>query len=250
MIGKVETYINSIIDSGKGVFMALIDPDEQDPQKAVETAKLMVEGGADIIMLGGSTGLKTDVVDETARQIKECINIPLHLFPGSLNNVTSYADSLYFMSLLNSNNPYWISNVQSQASNMIKKMGLEPIPTAYLVFEPGQTVGRVGEADLLPRNNAKIAVGYSLAAQYFGMRFVILESGSGAPSPVPIDLIAKIRANCSLRIVVAGGVKTPSQARELIKAGAHCIHVGTVLEGDNNRSLDKVKAFAKAIHME
>jgi len=249
-IGKVETYINEITDSGKGVFMALIDPDEQSPEKAVESAKIMEEGGADLILLGGSTGLKHAIVDETAKMIRESVKIPIHVFPGGITNVTGHADSIYFMSLLNSKNPYWISNVQSLGSIAIDTLNIEPLPTAYLIFEPGKTVGMVGEANLLPRDKPEMAVGYTLAAQYFGMRFVILESGSGAPEPVPLNTISKLREKTEMNIIIAGGVKTPEQARELIKAGAHGIHIGTALEGENNCSLEKVRAFAKAIHLE
>ncbi|MFH1364425.1 MAG: geranylgeranylglyceryl/heptaprenylglyceryl phosphate synthase, partial [Candidatus Aenigmatarchaeota archaeon] len=139
-VGKIEGYINNIIDSGKGVFMPLIDPGEQGPEEALEMAKIMEEGGADLILLGGSTDLKTNIVSDTAKLIKENVKIPIHLFPGGPSNVTTNADSLYFMSLLNSKNPYWITGIQSLGSAVIKKIGLESIPTAYLIFEPGETV--------------------------------------------------------------------------------------------------------------
>jgi len=248
-IGKVEKHINDIIDSGKGVFMGLIDPDKQDPQKGLELAKLMHEGGADIIMLGGSIGAHGNVLEETAKLIKENIDIPLHIFPGNVSAVTQHADSLYFMSLLNSNNPYWITGAQSLGASVVKQNSIEPIPTAYLIFEPGETVGKVGEATLLSRDNPDLAVAYSLAAQFMGMRFIILESGSGAPSPVPSDIVSAIRKVCDMNIVIAGGVKTPEQARSLIKAGANCIHIGTKIEEAEN-PLEKVKEFARAIHLE
>jgi len=246
-IGKVEKYINSITSSGRGVFLGLIDPDKQKPKDAVKLAKLLDEGGADVIMLGGSIGAQGDVLDKMAQMIKESVSIPLHLFPGNVSNITKYADSMYFMSLLNSKNPYWITGAQSLGAPVVSKTKIEAIPTAYLVFEPGQTVGYVGEANLLPRTKADLAVAYSLAAQYMGMRFVILESGSGAPSPVPEELVAAVRKMCNLNVVIAGGVKTPEQARRLILAGANCIHVGSVIENASS-PLDMIKKFARAIH--
>ena len=108
-------------------------------------------------------------------------------------------------------------------------------------------MGYVGEANLLPRDKPDVPVAYSLAAQYMGMRFAILESGSGAPEPVPLEIVAAIRKYCDINIVIAGGVKTPEYARGLIKAGANCIHVGTSIEDDKN-PLEQVKKFAKAIH--
>lgn len=245
--GKVEKRIDSMVSSGRGVFMALIDPEKHTPRKGAKLAKLMYEGDADIIMLGGSIGAQGHALDEMAKLIKENVSIPLHIFPGNIGNITKHADSTYFMSLLNSKNPYWISGAQALGAPMVKKYRIEAIPTAYLVFEPGQTVGYVGEAKLLPRDKADVPVAYALAAQYMGMRFVILESGSGAPSPVPTNIVSAIRQSTDLNIVIAGGVKTPQHARDLIKAGADCIHIGTKIEDDNN-PLEQVKKFAKAIH--
>lgn len=248
-MGKTEKYINSIIESGKGVFMGLIDPDKQDPEKGVELAKIMYEGGADVILIGGSIGAQGTVFNETARLIKENVGIPLMIFPGNVSAVTEYADSIYFMSLINSKNPYWITGAQSLGAPMIKQSRIEPIPTAYMVFEPGETVGRVGEANLLPRDKPDLAIAYSLAAKYLGMRFAILESGSGAPEHVPVDIVKAIRNVCDLKLIIAGGVKTPEQARALIEAGANCIHIGTKIEEDAH-PLRRVREFAKAIHLE
>lgn len=245
--GKVEKYMDSIITSGSGVFMGLIDPEKHTPEKGAELARMMYDGGADVIMLGGSIGAQGKDLDEMAKLIKENVSVPLHLFPGNVSNITNYADSTYFMSLLNSKNPYWITGAQSLGAPMVMKYNIEAIPTAYLVFEPGQTVGYVGEAKLLPRDKADVPLAYALAAQYMGMRFVILESGSGAPGPVPIQIVSAIRKATDVNIVIAGGVKTPQHASELVKAGANCIHIGTKIENDKN-PLDQVRKFAKAIH--
>lgn len=246
-IGKVEAYIAGKIAQGKGVFMGLIDPDKQSPERGLELAKTLEDGGADLVMLGGSIGVQGPVLEATAKMIKENIKIPLHVFPGNVGNVTYYADSIYFMSLLNSKNPYWITGAQTLGAPVIRQSRIEPIPTAYLVFEPGETVGRVGEANLLPRDKPDLAVAYSLAAEYMGFRFVILESGSGAPEPVSLDIVRAIRATTGLTIVVAGGVKTPEQARALVEAGANCIHIGTKVESGDAL---QVRQFAKAIHLE
>lgn len=247
--GRVEKRINEVVTSGKGVFMGLIDPDpiKQTPERALGLAKKLYEGGADIIMLGGSIGAQGPFLDAAARLISEEVDLPLHLFPGNTGTITKYADSIYFMSLLNSGNPYWVSGAPILGAPVIKKYGLEPIPTAYLVFEPGQTVGWVGESRLIPRGKPDVAVIYSLAAEYMGMRFVILESGSGAPEHVPRTVVSAVRKHVGLNIVIAGGVKTPWQAYRLISAGANCIHVGTKIE-DAKDPLDKIKKFAQAIH--
>ncbi|MBW6451391.1 MAG: geranylgeranylglyceryl/heptaprenylglyceryl phosphate synthase [DPANN group archaeon] len=246
---NVEKYINEIKETKKGVFMGVIDPDpmKQTPEKSLDLAKKLYEGGADLVLLGGSIGAQGAALDKTAKLIKENIDIPVHLFPGNTGTVTKYADSIYFMSLLNSSNPYWVMGAPLLGAPVIKRYGLEPIPTAYLVFEPGQTVGWVGESRLLPRTKPDLAVVYSMAAEFMGMRFVILESGSGAPEPVPSEIVAAIKKYTDLNIVVAGGVKTPRQAFKLIKSGATGIHIGTKIE-DAKDPEKKIKEFEEAIH--
>lgn len=248
-IGKTEKHINDIIERGSGVFMGLIDPDplKHTTESAVNLAKDLNRGGADVIMLGGSIGAQGSFLDNVAKQIKENVNVPLHLFPGNIGNVTRYADSIYFMSLLNSKNPYWIAGAPILGAPIIKKYNIEPIPAAYLVFEPGETVGWVGESRLIPKKKPDVAVMYSLAAQYMGMRFAILESGSGSPDPVPEEIVSAVRKSVDINIVIAGGVKTPAQARDLIRAGANCIHVGTKIENAKD-PVERIRMFARAIH--
>ena len=181
------------------------------------------------------------------KTIKEQCPLPLHLFTGNASALTKYADSIYFMSVLNSDNAYWISGVQTLGAEFIKKNHVEAIPTAYLIFEPGRTVGWVSDANLVPLDRPDKAVAYAQAAECMGMRFIILESGSGAPVHVPLEVVSAIRKATDLMIVIAGGVKTPEQARALIDAGADCIHIGTKIE-DSDDPLARTKEFAEAIH--
>lgn len=244
--GKVEQYIRDIRAQGKGVFMGLLDPGKYAPEKTVSIAKSMYEGGADIIMLGGSMGTES-LLNICAREIKQACPIPLHLFTGNATALSKYADSIYFMSVLNSENSYWISGVQAIGAEFVKKNRVEALPTAYIIFEPGRTVGWVSEANLLPRDKPEMAVSYAEAAECLGMRFIILESGSGSPVHVPLEVVRAVRKATDLIIVIAGGVKTPEQARALIEAGADCIHIGTKIE-DAEAPLAMTKEFAAAIH--
>ena len=78
--------------------------------------------------------------------------MPIILFPGNISGVSKYADAIFFMSLLNSSNPYWITGAQALGAPIIKKMGIETISMGYLVVEPGGTVGWVGDAKIIPTN--------------------------------------------------------------------------------------------------
>ena len=178
---NVEQHLKEILKSRK-VHLTLIDPDEQSPEEAVEIAKAAIAGGSDGIMLGGST-VDSESLDGNCKALSENIDAPIILFPGNTNGVSKYADALFFMSVLNSRNPYWIIGAQALSTPAVKKSGVEIIPMGYVVAEPGGTVGWVGEANLIPRNKPKIAAIYGKAAENLGMRFYYLEAGSGADKP-------------------------------------------------------------------
>ena len=160
MMRKIEKYINDELKKKGALFFGVIDPmDYENLESCVNTAKKTADAGADIILLGGSIGVQGEILDNVTKQIKEKTSTPVVLFPGNIGTVTPYADAMYFMSLLNSRNAYWISQAQTLAAPMIKKYNIETIPVGYLIVEPGGTAGWVGDVNLIPRSRPKIAAG-------------------------------------------------------------------------------------------
>ena len=210
--------------------MTLLDPDKQTPDEAGPMAAHASKAGTDAIMVGGSTGVTQDKVDETVLAIKGAARVPVILFPASAANLSPHADAIYFMSLLNSREPRFIVGEQRIAAGVIRAWGLETIPMAYLVVEPGMRAGQVGHADLLPRTNPTLAVQYALAAQMLGMKLVYLEAGSGAPEPVPVGLVRAVKAAVDIPVVAGGGVRSPAAAAALAHAGADVVVTGTIVE--------------------
>ena len=147
-IGKVEKYINEEISKKGGLLFALVDPvDYKDPKEAIATGVQSAESGADIVLIGGSMGVQGELLDNVAKEIKSKSSVPVVLFPGNIGTVTKYADAVYFMSMLNSRNPYWISGAQVLGAPVARAMGLECLPMGYIVCEPGGTVGWVDTAE-------------------------------------------------------------------------------------------------------
>lgn len=248
MVGKVERYILDELEKKKGLLFALIDPlDYKSIDDAVKTAKNANEGGVDVILIGGSTGVQGEMLDVIAKRIKENVNLHVVLFPGNIGTLTRYADAVYFMSMLNSRNPYWLSGAHALAAPLVRQYGIEPLSVGYIVVQPGGTVGLVGDAQLIPREKPKLAVAYALAAQYMGFRFVITDAGS-APKEghIPLEMVAAVRKAIDVPYVVAGGIRTPEQAKNVIKAGADMIHVGTAFE-QGGGTVEKVKNMVKAV---
>ena len=227
--------------------MTLLDPDKQTAKEAAGLAADAGRAGTDAIMVGGSTGVTQDKVDGTVLAIKEAIRVPVILFPASAANLSPHADALYFMSLLNSRDPRLIVGEQRVAAPVVKAWGLETIPMAYLVVEPGMRAGEVGDADLISRKIPTVAVQYALAAQMLGMKLVYLEAGSGAPEPVPAKVIRAVREAIDIPVVVGGGIRTPEAAKAVAAAGADVVVTGTIVEvareGDAlRRIIEAVKA--------
>ena len=225
---EVENYLKNRLKDHK-IHLTLIDPEEQGPEEAVKISKEAVAGGTDGIMLGGSTTQSYEL-DSTAKALKENLEVPIILFPGNTTGVSKYADAIFFMSLLNSTNPYWITGAQALGAPLVKKVGIETLPMGYIVVEPGGTAGWVGDAKLIPRNKPDIAVAYAMAAECLGMRLFYLEAGSGADKHIPETMISLVKKMTNLIVVVGGGIRDGETAARVVKAGADIVVTGTVVE--------------------
>lgn len=249
--GKVERYVLETLETQGALMFSLIDPlDYPSIDKAAETAKLANEGGTDLILVGGSMGVQGDVLDEVTKKIKEVVNVPVILFPGNIGTITRYADAIYFMSLINSRNTYWMTMAQTLAAPVILKSKIEPLPVGYIVVEPGGTVGWVGDVNLIPRNKPKVAAALAMSAQFAGSRFIITDTGSNPPQGhVPLDLVSMVRKSITVPYIVAGGIRSPEAAANIIKAGADIIQIGTMLEKASDVK-DKVTKIVRAVREE
>ena len=220
--------------SRKKLHFSLLDPDKQSPAVAGSIAKLTEEAGSSAVMVGGSTLSSQKQVDDTVKAIKKNSSLPVILFPSGAKFLSRYADAVFFMSLLNSRNLEFVIREHVKGAPFIKKSGIEPISMGYVIVEPGMTAGRVGEADLVKKDDVEAAVGYALAAEYLGMKFFYLEAGSGASYPVSNEMIHAVKKSISIPLIVGGGIRNTSTARQKAKAGADIIITGTTLEREKN----------------
>lgn len=243
---RVEERLRRAIARDGAAHLTLIDPAKQIPKKAGEIASDAAAAGTDGIMVGGSTRAGGRLLDDTVLAIKKATNLPVILFPASEAGVSGHADAIFFMSMLNSRDPYFITGAQKLGAPLVKRFKLEPLPMAYLLIEPGGAAGQVGKADLIPRDKPELAVAYALAAQYLGMRFVYLEAGSGAEQPVPVEMVKAVRKAIDATLIVGGGIKTPKAATKRVRAGADIIVTGTLIEHAKARKA-KIRELVKAI---
>ena len=198
-------------------------------------------------MVGGSSATDQMEMAEVVGSLKKAVKIPIVLFPGNVTGVVPQADAILFSSLLNSENPYFISQAQALGAPNVLKFGLEALPTAYLVIGEGTSAWFVGSARGIPFDKPKIAAAYALAAQYMGMRFVYLEAGSGAKQNVTPEMVKTVRSLFKGFLIVGGGIKDAKTAKALAKAGADGLVIGTLLEqtGGLKKFTEIIKSIRK-----
>jgi phosphoglycerol geranylgeranyltransferase len=229
-IGNVEKYLLDKIQSEGSIHITLIDPEEVTPPQASRIVNKAKLSETSAIMIGGSTFVSAAHLDDVVKAVKRTVKIPIILFPNNVTGISRYADAIWFMSLLNSVDPYFLMGAQILGAPLVKRYSLEPIPLGYLIVGEGGTAGVVGKAIPIPYNKPELAAAHALAGQYLGMRFIYLEAGSGAKNPVPPDMIRAVRHYVDVPMIVGGGIRSREQALAAASAGADIIVTGNVVE--------------------
>ena len=226
----VESYIKQRIKEKGAIQMTLIDPQKMGIEKSVEIAVEAEKAGTAAMMVGGSTLSSNNDLDTAIQGMKALVKVPIILFPNNISGVSRYADAIWFMSLLNSASTYYIIDVQALTAHTVRRYGLEALPLGYIIVGEGGAAGFVGHARGIPYDHPELALGYSLAAETLGMRFVYLEAGSGAKDHIPLEMIKLVKSQINVTLIVGGGIRDGKTARAVVDAGADIIVTGTLAE--------------------
>ena len=162
-IGTTESFILDSIRENGTLCFPLIDSQNQTNTSSI--VNKLEHLGATGILIGGSSVSDQIELSSIVSEIKSQIKIPVILFPGNITGIVPGADAILFSSLLNSENPYYITGAQAQGALIIKKYNLEAIPTAYLIIGQGSTAWFIGQTRSIPFDKSGIAVMYALAAK-------------------------------------------------------------------------------------
>ena len=243
----MNTFLNlkqTVAKNGAG-FIILIDPDKKNDEKIIEIVENANLNGADAIFVGGSI-MMDSFYNERVKKIKSISNIPVILFPGGVNQISKHFDAILFMSLLSGRNPHYLIGEQVLAAPIIKDIGIETIPTAYLLIDGGSTtsVEYISGTKPLPSSKPDLLIGHALAAQFLGMKMIYLECGSGAKNRIPDETLKAVSSEIDIDVAVGGGVRTPEDAGQLVNSGASFVVIGSAIEN----SKDSISDFASAIH--
>lgn len=246
MLGKVETYLHKKLRNEGPLQMTLLDPEKVDLNTVGVLAQRAEKAGTGAIMVGGSTIASSREIDAVAKILKENVKVPIILFPNNISGISPYADAIWFMTLLNSSDPYFIIGAQALGAPLVKRYNLEAMPMGYIIIGRGGAAGLIGSARALPYDKPEIAAILGLAAQYLGMRFVYLEAGSGAKQPVPPSMVSVVRQTIDCTLVVGGGIRAGETAVKLAEAGADIIVTGTLVE-ENEGNTDMIKEIVDSL---
>ena len=225
------TILQNHKSAGRKAFAVLLDPDKVEQDALAEWLVQVADYAVDFFLVGGS--LVTNYAHrEVVATIRRQCPTPIILFPGNPLHIEPSADAILFLSLISGRNPEFLIGQHVIAAPLLKKSGLEILPTGYLLVDSGTqtTVSYISGTMPLPHDKPDVAACTAMAGEMLGLQLMYLDAGSGARRPVSPAMIAAVRAVVDVPLVVGGGINSGEKAYEALKAGADLIVIGNGIE--------------------
>ena len=245
-MGQVLQQLQDANVCGRKLLAVLIDPDfGQDEALLERTVQNACMAKADLLFVGGSL-LTSASFDHCVDLVKRWSTKPVVLFPGSPAQLSRHADAVLFLSLISGRNPELLIGHHVTAAPTVKALGLEAIPTGYMLVDGGKstTVSYVSQTVPIPHDKPGIAAATAIAGELLGLRTIYMDTGSGAERTVSPAMIAAVRRSVGLPIIIGGGIRDAATAKGLCEAGADVLVVGTAFEQDP----ELIFAMSAAVH--
>lgn len=228
----------------------LIDPDKASDSQLDNLVFHPNFDQVDFLFVGGS--LVTDGNMKICLQgLKKRTDKPLIIFPGSPNQIDDTADAILLLSLISGRNSDLLIGRHVESAHKLKRSGLEILSTGYILVDGGRTttVSYISGTTPIPQDKPGIAAATALAGCQLGQQLIYLDCGSGANQHASPRLIAAVKNEVDVPIIVGGGIKTKEDAESVFRSGADVVVVGNKLEENPNFLTELVKAkeaFAEA----
>ena len=242
----MKAVYNTILNSAKKLAI-LIDPEKMHTEALLKPLLEKINIlQPHFIFIGGSTVAQNEL-NACFDILKQYTKIPLVIFPGSQTQVNNKADAILFLSLISGRNPDYLIGHQIKSAHVIKDLGLESIPTGYILVdgEKNSSVAYVSQTTPIPNDQVNIAVQTAIAGEMLGLKLIFLDAGSGANKAVQTDMIKAVKANISIPLIIGGGIKTVEGVEAAYASGADVVVVGNKIEEDIDFLLD-LKQLMKA----
>ncbi len=209
----------------------LIDPDSSEDSQLDALVFHPHFNQVDFLFVGGSLVTDGNMSSCLAR-LKKRTDKPIIIFPGSPNQIDETADAILLLSLISGRNPDLLIGRHVESAHKLKQSGLEILSTGYILLDGGRTttVSYISGTTPIPQDKPGIAAATALAGCQLGMQLIYLDCGSGADQYASPKLIAAVKNEINVPVIVGGGIKTRADLEAVFAAGADVIVVGTVVE--------------------
>ncbi|MFB6088637.1 MAG: geranylgeranylglyceryl/heptaprenylglyceryl phosphate synthase, partial [Candidatus Aenigmatarchaeota archaeon] len=199
-------------------------------------------GGSDGIVIGGSLNINEESVEEIVSKIKKVTDLPILLFPGNTGMVSESADGIFFQTLINSRNPYWITGAQAMSAPAVYQSGVEVISTSYIVVEPGGVSSWVGEANPLPRENKGLLKAYMTFSELSGKDVVCIDTGFGTKADIPAETIKTANKMVDLPLIFNGKINGIEEINKLKET-----QIDAVITRIEDKTVEELKKVTDSI---
>ena len=230
-MNQIYEDILSSIAKGEKLLAVLIDPDKMRPDYVADFIRKVNATVTTHIFVGGST-VESGATHAIVSEIKKYTILPIVIFPGDINQITSEADALLFLSLISGRNPAYLIEKHIEAVTKLRGTSLEVIPTGYVLIENGKetSVERVTETKPLSRDNLQKIIDTCKAGELLGMKLMYLEAGSGATEAIESNIIKCVKNELSIPLIVGGGIRDIETLEHSYISGADLVVIGTAFE--------------------
>src|SRR5690606_37266171 len=126
------------------------------------------------------------------------------------------------------------------AAPILKKSGLEILPTGYILIDGGNvsTVSYMSNKTPIPGEKYSVATCTAMAGEMLGLKLIYLDAGSGAKTPISSKMISSVKKSIDCPLIVGGGIDSVEKASQALIAGADLIIVGNAIESNPDLLLE------------
>lgn len=232
----VMQHILSAKNESRKLLVLLLDPEKQ---TAVEALRPYLKL-PDMIFVGGSTGV---YVEDCIASLRPSTDCPIVLFPGNIAQFSPKADAILFLSLLNAKTADMLITPHIQIAQQVIDSRIESIPMGYILLNGGRksSVEMVSKVVPIDQSDVDTVISTAAAGQLLGKQLIYLEAGSGAKTPVSIEIIQAVSQRLTIPLIVGGGITTPERMLAAFEAGADVVVIGNHFEKNPNEIANFVR---------
>ena len=198
----VMQHILSAKNKSRKLLVLLLDPEKQTAVEALRPYLTL----PDMIFVGGSTGVYVEDCIASLRPLTDC---PIVLFPGNIAQFSPKADAILFLSLLNAKTADMLITPHIQIAQQVIDSRIESIPMGYILLngERKSSVEMVSKVVPIDQSDVDTVISTAAAGQLLGKQLIYLEAGSGAKTPVSIEIIQAVSQRLTIPLIVGQAIK-------------------------------------------